>query len=71
MSLLQAGRPADRKEKAIASLISEDEKLIRMNLNISKAFHKQIKQRALNEDTTVTDLVIRALTEYMNKKLDK
>ena len=67
MSLLKAGRPADKKEKILASVIDSEDQTIRMNINISKAFHKKIKQQALNEDTTVTEIVIRCLEEYMSK----
>lgn len=43
------------------------EENVRMNLNISKTFHKEIKQKALDEDTTVTELVVKALKEYLNR----
>ena len=31
------------------------------------SFYKEIKQRALDEDTTITQLIIKALNEYMSK----
>jgi predicted HicB family RNase H-like nuclease len=68
MSLLKAGRPTTtKKEKAIASVQDEKEESVRMNINISKAFHKKIKQEALDKDTTVTEIVINALKEQMKK----
>lgn len=67
MSLLKAGRPLSKKEKALASVQDTEEETIRMNVNISKIFHKRIKQKALDEDTTVTEIVIKALNEYMSK----
>lgn len=68
MSLLKAGRPTtSKKEKALAAIQEVKEDSIRMNVNISKGLHKGIKQRALDEDTTVTELVIRALNEYLKK----
>jgi len=68
MSLLKAGRPTtSKKEKALASVQNKQEESVRMNINISKSFHKQIKQRALDEDTTVTEIVIKALEEYLSK----
>lgn len=66
MSLLKAGRPIGKKEKAIAS-IKDSEESIRININIPKDFHKQLKQKALDEDTTIKDIVIRALNAYMSK----
>jgi len=65
MSILKAGRPS-RKEKAIASVQDSNKESIRMNVNISKAFYKQIKQQALDEDITVKELVLKALKEYMS-----
>ena len=68
MSLLKAGRPAEKKEKILASVVDSEDQTIRMNINISKAFHKKIKQKALDEDTTVTAIVIKCLETYVNKK---
>ncbi len=66
MSKLKTGRPS-RKEKAIVSVQEIQADTIRMNVNISKSFYKQIKQRALDEDTNVTEIVKKALNEYMSK----
>jgi hypothetical protein len=67
MSLLKAGRPTSKKERAIASVQGVEEESVRMNVNISKNFYKQIKRRAIDQDTTITELVIKALDEYMSK----
>lgn len=40
---------------------------IKMNINISKKLHKKIKQKALDEDTTITKIVIEAINEYLSK----
>jgi len=40
---------------------------IRMNINISKKLHKKIKQKALDEDTTITKIVIEAINEHLSK----
>jgi len=66
MSQLKTGRPS-KKDKAIASMQETQEETIRMNVNIPKNFYKKIKQKALDEDTTVTDIVKQALNEYMYK----
>lgn len=66
MSKLKTGHPS-RKGKAIASGQGRQEDTIRMNVNITKSFYKQIKQRALDEDSNVTEIVKKALNEYMNK----
>ena len=66
MSLLKAGRPSKR-EKAIASVQESTEETVRMNINVSKAFYKQIKQKALDDDITVTELVLKALKEQIKQ----
>lgn len=66
MSTLKAGRPS-RKDKAIASVQDQQEKMIRLNVNVSKSFYKQIKQKALDEESNVTEIVKKALIEYMSK----
>jgi predicted HicB family RNase H-like nuclease len=66
MNTLKTGRPS-RKEKIIASVQKVDEATIRMNVNIPKEFHKKIKQKALDEDITITELVMKAIKEYLSK----
>lgn len=51
-------------------IVATKEITVRMNVNIAKNFYKQIKKRALNEDITVTELVHRAIKEYMSKNDD-
>ena len=65
MSLLKAGRPST-KEKALAAIQDTDETM-RMNVNVPKAFYKKIKRLALDQDITITELVIKAVNEYMSK----
>ena len=68
MKLLKAGRPShNKKDKAISAVQETGEEYMRMNVNIQKAFHKQIKRRALDEDTTITEIVTKALENYMRK----
>lgn len=66
MNILKSGRPTN-KEKAIAQLQDLKETTVRMNVNIQRSFHKRIKQRALDENVTVTELVCKAIEEYMSK----
>jgi predicted HicB family RNase H-like nuclease len=67
MSLLKAGRPSSQKEKAISSVREIGQEIVKMNVNISKELHKKIKQKALDNDTTVTSLVIKALNDCLSK----
>lgn len=68
MNILRAGRPSvSNKQKAIQDVQEQKDETIKMVINMSRSFHKQIKQRALDEDITITELVHRAIKEYMNK----
>jgi predicted HicB family RNase H-like nuclease len=67
MSILKAGRPSNKTEKAIAAVSNEAQDTIRMNVNISKSLHKKMKQKALDSDTTITELVIQALNDHLSK----
>jgi hypothetical protein len=66
MSLLKTGRPTN-KQKAIERVQEIAEETIRMNVNILRGFYKQIKQKALDENITVTELVSKAVKEYISK----
>lgn len=67
MSSAKVRHKVIKKEKYSVSTEDIVEDTIRMNINIAKSFHKQIKQKALDEETTVTDIVIKALNEYLEK----
>lgn len=43
------------------------EPVTRTNITLPKSFHKEIKQRALDEDITINALVLKALRKYMKK----
>jgi hypothetical protein len=68
---LKAGRPTKEKEtreKTLADLKAEvAPPIARLNANVPKPLLKRLKQRALDEDTTLTDVVIKAVNEYLSK----
>ena len=64
---LTAGRPSQKlPPKTLASLRREGERA-RLNVDMPKALYRQIKQRALDEDTTISELTIKAVTAYLSK----
>jgi predicted HicB family RNase H-like nuclease len=65
--MLKSGRPSNKKEKALAAVRDGADDTVRMNVNISKTLHRKMKQKALDSDTTVTELVIKALNDYLSK----
>lgn len=66
MSQLKTGRPS-KKDKVIASVQEREGSTVRMNINVSKVFYKLIKQKALDEETSITELVKKAVNEYISK----
>lgn len=66
MSLLKTGRPSINKVNALKQL-EEKKDIMKMNINIIKSFHKEIKRYALENDMTITDLIHKSLQEYMKK----
>lgn len=69
MSLLKAGRPSiSNKDKALAEIKNQStDDLVKTSLNIPKKLHKDIKRKAIDQDITATDLIIKALSEYVKK----
>jgi predicted HicB family RNase H-like nuclease len=66
MSVLKTGRPSMDKVAAF-KLMEEKQEVTKMNLNIPKSFHKEIKRYALEHDITLTELIHKSLQEYMKK----
>lgn len=52
---------------AAFKLMEEKQEVTKMNLNIPKSFHKEIKRYALEHDITLTELIHKSLQEYMKK----
>ena len=67
---LKAGRPSNRTsdhiDKSKQDLIDDDEEK-RLNVRMKKSEYKKLKQYALDNDLTVSDVVKNAVFEYMNK----
>lgn len=66
MSDLKTGRPS-RKEKVIASIQDLKVETVRMNINMPKDLYRQVKLKALEEDSNITDLVKRLLEDHISK----
>jgi hypothetical protein len=62
---LSAGRPSQKlPPKTLASLRDEDK--ARLNADIPKVLYRKVKQRALDEDTTITEIILKALNKYLS-----
>jgi hypothetical protein len=64
MAIQKSGQ-VRKKNKPSSQHPKED--FIRMNVNIPKSFHKKIKQKALDEDSTITEIVVNALNKYISE----
>jgi hypothetical protein len=66
MTALKAGRPSrDIPARTLAKLSNEE--TVRMNANVPKSLYRRMRQRALDEETTVTELLIKLCNEYLSK----
>jgi len=50
------------------STVSPKREYIGLNVKITRTFHKMIKKQAIEEDTTVADIVKKSLTAYIESK---
>jgi hypothetical protein len=66
MTALSAGRPSHKLPPKTLASLRDDEKA-RLNADIPKSLYRKVKQRALDEETTVTELIIKAVNEYLSK----
>jgi len=66
MKLLKTGRPSVNKIKALEQLQDKPD-MVKMNININKSFHKEIKRYALENDMTLTELIHISLQKYIKK----
>jgi hypothetical protein len=63
--MLKSGRPSANKERILNKLQTEE--VVKINMNIPKSFHKEIKKFAIDHDMTLTDLVKSSLYKYIYK----
>lgn len=53
------------KTEEVADVAAAKSANVQMNILVSPAFRKAVKQAALDEDTTVNELIERVVSEYM------
>jgi hypothetical protein len=64
---LSAGRPSQKlPPKTLASLRGEGEKA-RLNVDIPKDLYRKLKRRAVDEDTSVTEIILKLVNEYLTE----
>jgi hypothetical protein len=67
---LSAGRPSSKlPPRTLAALRDEDK--VRLNADIPKALYRRVKQRALDDEMTITKLTLNALTQYLSKSTNE
>ena len=62
---LSAGRPSQKlPPKTLASLRGEGEKA-RLNVDMPKDLYRKLKRRAVDEDRSVTEIILKLVSEYL------
>ena len=62
---ISKNRRTNKKEKATNLLKDSQEDTIRMNINVPRNFYKKVKLKAVEEDSTISNLVIKAIENYI------
>jgi hypothetical protein len=63
-NLLAAGRPTQRTAEHVQPAIEAMRETVRLNVDIPKQEYKELKRRAVDEDTTISAIVKQALQQY-------
>ena len=58
-----------RADVPVADVSKED--LARINLNVPVSVRKAWKEAALREDTTLSELIIKAMSKHLNTQISK
>lgn len=69
MGLKSKPLSAVRPDVPVADVSRED--LARINLNVPVSLRKAWKEAALREDTTLSDLIIKAMSKHLNAQVSK
>jgi len=66
---MRAGRPSRARsmEDLKAKVRDEAPRKVRLNVNMDEDLYWELKQKALEERTTVTDVVIRLVTRFVRR----
>ena len=68
--VLKAGRPTGRTEQRIEQMkakLSADDIEMRLNVRMPRNEYRKLKKFAFEEDMSISDVVRKALSEYMSK----
>ena len=66
-TVLKAGRPSGRTAAHVAKPLEKIDEVMRLNVNLPKAQHLKMKRWALDNNLTLSDLVLNSVNEYMSK----
>lgn len=61
----------EREDKNLAMEEALKEETTRLNVDLPVSLHSQVKIRATQERSTITNIVIRALNEYLSKTINE
>lgn len=67
MAFLKAGRPSGRTQDHVAEQSKRLDEEARLNIIMNKQDYKALKLYAAHKDLSITEVVKKALAEYMSK----
>lgn len=60
-------KPLDQVRPLPAVSVLAQEEVVRINMNVPKSLRNQWKSAALRQDVTLTELITRAMSKYLNE----
>lgn len=62
-------KPLEQVRPLPAVTVLTQEAMVRINLNVTKAVRNQWKMAALQQNMTLTDLIMNAMSKYSNEEM--
>ena len=64
---LKVGRPSKTKEELVNAVLDQKETTVRMNINLPKSLHKKLKMKAVEQEATITDIILKYVEDLVSK----
>ena len=64
---LKVGRPSKAKEDLMSTVLDKKEATVRMNINLPKSLHKRLKMRAVEQEATITEIILKHVEDIVSE----
>lgn len=63
---LSSQRPTHKEQALTVVTTIPADSIIKININVKRSLYKKLKFQAVNNETTMTDIIIRAVETYVS-----